>query len=165
MLYSKHEGLRQESLLTPIGIFRAQSQQGKPETIVREAEVRGNDLIYAKLDNVDLRAETSIFDFNTTFKQVGLTIEHEFSDRLRGDLQFGTSDSVFDEPRETTIQVDRLNTDGFIYDFRQSMTLPRIVWGFDTNNPANYYFGPAQPGFTGGSTGVESSPIAKGKDS
>ncbi len=155
LLYSKHEGLRQESLLTPIGIFRGQSQQGKPETIVREAEVRGNDLIYAKLDNVDLRAETSIFDFNTEFQQAGLTIEHEFSERLRMDMQLGTSDSDFDEPRETTIQVDRLNTDGFIYDFRESMKHPRIVWGFDTNNPANYYFGPAQPGFTSGSTGPE----------
>jgi TonB-dependent receptor len=155
LLYSKHEGLRQESLLTPIGIFRGQSQQGKPETIVREAEVRGNDLVYARLDNVDLRAETSIFDFNTEFQQIGLTIEHEFNERLRTDVQLGSSDSEFDEPRETTLQVDRLNTDGFIYDFRESMTRPRIVWGFDTNDPDNYYFGPAQPGFTGGSTGPE----------
>lgn len=155
LLYSKHEGLRQESLLTPIGIFRAQSQQGKPETIVREAEVRGNDLVYARLDNVDLRAETSIFDFNTTFQQAGLTVKHEFTDRVRANFQLGGSDSDFEEPRETTIQVDRLNTDGFIYDFRDSMKLPRIVWGFDTNDPANYYFGPAQPGFTGGSTGPE----------
>ena len=155
LLYSRHEGLRQESLLTPIGLFRAQSQQGKPETIVREAEVRGNDLVYARLDNVDLRAENSIFDFNTVFKQAGLTIEHKFSDRWRADLQLGASDSDFDEPRETTLQVDRLNTDGFIYDFRNSETRPRIVWGFDTTNPANYYFGPAQPGFTGGSTGPE----------
>jgi len=155
LLYSKHEGLRQESLLTPIGIFRAQSQQGKPETIVREAEVRGNDLVYARLDNVDLRAETSIFDFNTTFQQAGLTVKHDFTDRVRVNFQLGASDSDFDEPRETTIQVDRLNTDGFIYDFRDSMKLPRIVWGFDTNDPANYYFGPAQPGFTGGSTGPE----------
>jgi iron complex outermembrane receptor protein len=155
LLYSRHEGLRQESLLTPIGLFRGQSQQGKPETIVREAEVRGNDLVYARLDNVDLRAENSIFDFNTVFKQAGLTIEHKFSDRWRADLQLGASDSDFDEPRETTLQVDRLNTDGFIYDFRNSETRPRIVWGFDTTNPGNYYYGPAVPGFTGGSTGPE----------
>jgi iron complex outermembrane receptor protein len=155
LLFSRHEGLRTEYLLTPIGIFRAQSQQGKPETIVREAEVRDNDLIYARLDNVDLRGELSIFDFNTTFRQAGLTIEHEFNARWKGNLQLGASDSDFDEPRETTLQVDRLNTDGFIYDFRESMTRPRIVWGFDTTDPANYYYGPAQPGFTGGSTGPE----------
>ncbi|MBM0105376.1 TonB-dependent receptor [Steroidobacter sp. S1-65] len=155
LLYSRHEGLRQESLLTPIGLFRGQSQQGKPETIVREAEIRGNDLIYARLDNVDLRAENSIFDFNTVFKQAGLTIDQELSERWRASLQLGASDSDFDEPRETTLQVDRLNTDGFIYDFRQSQTRPRIVWGFDTTDPANYYYGPAQPGFTGGSTGPE----------
>lgn len=155
LLYSRHEGLRQESLLTPIGLFRSQSQQGKPETIVREAEVRGNDLVYARLDNVDLRAENSIFDFNTVFKQAGLTVEHEFSDRFRATARLGASDSDFDEPRETTLQVDRLNTDGFIYDFRDSQTRPRIVWGFDTNDPSNYYYGPAQPGFTGGSTGPE----------
>jgi iron complex outermembrane receptor protein len=155
LLFSRHEGLRTEYLLTPIGIFRAQSQQGKPETIVREAEVRDDDLIYARLDNVDLRGELSIFDFNTTFRQAGLTIEHEFNERWKGNLQLGASDSDFDEPRETTLQVDRLNTDGFIYDFRESMTRPRIVWGFDTTDPANYYYGPAQPGFTGGSTGPE----------
>lgn len=154
-LYSYHEGLRQESLLTPIGIFRAQSQQGKPETIVREAEVRGNDLVYARLDNVDLRAENSIFDFNTRFYQVGLTGKHEFNDRWRADLHVGGSDSAFDEPFETTIQVDRLNTDNFVYDFRNSMERPLISWGFDTTDPNNYYFGPAQPGFTGGSTGPE----------
>jgi len=155
LLYSKHNGLRTENLLTPIGLFRAQSQQGKPETIVRDAEVRGNDLVYARLDNVDLRAELSIFDFNTTFQQAGFTLEQEFNDRWRGNLQIGYSDSKFDEPRETTLQVDRLNTDGFIYDFRESMKRPRIVWGFDTTDPANYYYGPALPGFTGGATGPE----------
>lgn len=155
LLYSRHEGLRQESLLTPIGLFRGQSQQGKPETIVREAEVRGNDLVYARLDNVDLRAENSIFDFNTVFQQAGLTIDQEINDRWHASLQLGASDSDFDEPRETTLQVDRLNTDGFIYDFRESQTRPRIVWGFDTTDPANYYYGPAQPGFTSGSTGPE----------
>ncbi|WP_129643034.1 TonB-dependent receptor [Peristeroidobacter agariperforans] len=155
LLYSRHEGLRQENLLTPIGLFRAQSQQGKPETIVREAEVRGNDLVYAVLDNVDLRAENSIFDFNTVFKQAGLTVKQELNDRWRAQLQLGGSDSDFDEPRETTLQVDRLNTDGFIYDFRDSQTRPRIVWGFDTTDPNNYYYGPAVPGFTGGATGPE----------
>jgi iron complex outermembrane receptor protein len=155
LLYSRHEGLRQENLLTPIGLFRAQSQQGKPETIVREAEVRGNDLVYARLDNVDLRAENSIFDFNTVFKQAGLTVNQQINDRWRAQLQLGGSNSDFDEPRETTLQVDRLNTDGFIYDFRQSQTRPRIVWGFDTTDPSNYYYGPALPGFTGGSTGPE----------
>ena len=155
LLYSQHNGLRTENLLTPIGIFRAQSQQGKPETIVRDAEVRGNDLIYARLDNVDLRAELSIFDFGTEFQQAGFTVDHEFNDRWRGSMQLGYSDSQFDEPRETTLQVDRLNTDGFIYDFRDSMTRPRIVWGFDTTDPANYYYGPAVPGFTGGATGPE----------
>jgi TonB-dependent receptor len=155
LLYTKHNGLRTENLLTPIGIFRAQSQQGKPETIVREAEVRDNDLVYARLDNVDLRAELSIFDYHTTFKQAGFTVDHEFNDRWKGTLQLGASDSQFDEPRETTLQVDRLNTDGFIYDFRESMVRPRIVWGFDTTDPANFYYGPAQPGFTSGSTGPE----------
>lgn len=155
ILYSDHDGYRKESLLTPIGLFRAQSQQGKPEAIIREAEVRGNDLIYAKIDNVDLRAETSIFDYNTEFLQTGLSVKHEFSDRLRLEFQVGSSTSSFDEPTESTLQVDRLNTDGFIYDFRDSMKLPKIVWGFDTDDPANYYFGPAQPGFTGGATGPE----------
>ena len=154
LLYSRHDGLRTENLLTPIGIFRAQSQQGKPETIVRDAEVRDNDLVYARLDNVDLRAELSIFDFSTEFRQAGFSVVYD-NDRWRGNLQVGYSDSQFDEPRETTLQVDRLNTDGFIYDFRDSMTRPRIVWGFDTTDPANYYYGPAVPGFTGGATGPE----------
>ncbi|HEY5810749.1 MAG TPA: TonB-dependent receptor [Povalibacter sp.] len=155
LLYSHHEGLRQESLLTPIGIFRGASQQGKPETIVREAEVRGNDLVYARLDNVDLRAENSIFDFNTTFKQAGLSLTHDFNDRWKLNAMLGASDSAFEEPRETTLQVDRLNTDNFVYDFRNSMTRPLIDWGFDTTDPANYYYGPAVPGFVTGSTGPE----------
>ena len=148
LLYSKHHGVRTEYLLTPIGLFRSLSQQGKPEAIVREAEIRGNDMVFARIDNVDLRSELSIFDFTTNFKQTGLTLEHEFNDQWKGTLRLGASDSRFDEPKETTLQVDRLNTDGFIYDFRESETRPRIVWGFDTNNPASYYFGPPQPSFT-----------------
>ncbi len=155
LLYSKHHGTRTEYLLTPIGLFRSQSQQGKPETIVREAEVRGNNLVYARLDNVDLRAELSIFDFTTTFKQAGFTLDHDFNDRWKATLKLGASDSDFVEPRETTLQVDRLNTQGFIYDFRDSVTRPRIVWGFDTTDPASYYFGPAVTSPNGGVTGPE----------
>jgi TonB-dependent receptor len=155
LIYSKHKGLRTEYLLTPIGMFRSQSQQGKPETIVREAEVRGNDLVYAHFDNVDLRAELSIFDFSTTFKQAGFTLDHEFDDRWKATVKLGASESDFVEPRETTLQVDRLNTQDFIYDFRESMTRPRIVWGFDTTDPASYYFGPAVTSPNGGVTGPE----------
>ncbi len=155
LLYAKHEGLRTEYLLTPIGLFRSQSQQGKPQTIVREAEIRGNDMVYARLDNVDLRAELSVFDFSTTFKQAGFTLDHEFNDRWKATVKLGASDSDFVEPRETTLQVDRLNTQGFIYDFRESETRPRIVWGFDTTDPASYYFGPAVTSAFGGVTGPE----------
>jgi iron complex outermembrane receptor protein len=155
LLYSKHNGLRTEYLLTPIGIFRSQSQQGKPQTIIREAEVRDNNLVYAHLDNVDLRAELSVFDFSTTFKQAGFTLDHEFNDRWKATVKLGASDSDFVEPRETTLQVDRLDTQDFIWDFRESMTRPRIVWGFDTDNPANYYFGPAITSPFGGVTGPE----------
>jgi TonB-dependent receptor len=155
LLYSKHHGIRTENLLTPIGLFRSNTQQGKPQTIIREGEVRGNDLIYARLDNVDLRAELSIFDFTTTFKQAGFTVEHAFNDQWKGTLKLGASESDFVEPKETTLQVDRLDTQGFIYDFRESETRPRIVWGFDTTDPANYFYGPAQTSVFGGITGPE----------
>jgi iron complex outermembrane recepter protein len=148
LLYSKHHGVRTEYLLTPIGLFRSLSQQGKPEAIIEEAEVRGNDLVYARIDNVDLRSELSVFDFTTNFRQAGFTLEHDFNEQWKGTLRLGASDSKFDEPKETTLQVDRLNTQDFIYDFRESETRPRIVWGFDTNDPASYYFGPPQPSFT-----------------
>jgi iron complex outermembrane receptor protein len=155
LLYSRHHGIRTEYLLTPIGLFRSNTQQGKPQAIIREAEVRGNDLVYARIDNVDLRAERSIFDFTTTFKQAGFTVEHAFDDQWKGTLKLGASESDFVEPKETTLQVDRLNTQGFIYDFRESETRPRIVWGFDTTDPANYYYGPAQTSPFGGVTGPE----------
>ena len=155
LLYAKHNGTRTEYLLTPIGLFRSQSQQGKPQAIIREAEVRGNDLVFARIDNVDLRAELSVFDFSTTFKQAGFTLDHDFNERWNATVKLGASDSDFVEPRETTLQVDRLNTQGFIYDFRESETRPRIVWGFDTNNPASYYFGPAVTSPYGGVTGPE----------
>lgn len=155
LLYSKHHGIRTEYLLTPIGLFRSNTQQGKPQAVIREGEVRGNDLVYARIDNVDLRAERSVFDFTTTFKQAGFTVEHEFNDAWKGTFKLGASESDFIEPKETTLQVDRLNTQGFIYDFRESETRPRIVWGFDTTDPANYYYGPAQTSPFGGLTGPE----------
>ena len=59
-----------------------------------------------------------------------------FSDRLRGSYYYGRAESNFDNPIQTTVTLDRSNTQGYSWDFRGNPDAPVINYGFDVTDPA-----------------------------
>ncbi|TDR39101.1 TonB-dependent receptor [Tahibacter aquaticus] len=140
MLYADFDAKRSENFLEAISFSRS-GAAGKPQTIVRDGSIdaRGN-LVYGVFDDVDVRAESRYDELATTFKQTNLNIDHEFSDSFRMNALVGHSRSYFDNPIQTTITLDRANTDGYSWDYRGNDRLPLIDYGFDVRDPGNWNF-------------------------
>ncbi len=134
-LYAYLHGVRKEAQLQAIGLSRATT--GKPETIIRDGVVQGNDLVYARMDNVDLRTQSAYDVLNTEFKQFTLAGKHHFGSRLLVGALAGYSDSTFTQPYSTIVTFDRANSQNYTYDFRNSRA-PAISLGFDPTDPANW---------------------------
>ena len=135
-LYSYLAGTRKEAQLQAIGLSRTGA--GKPQTIIRDGVVDANhNLVYALMDNVDLRTQSAYDELNTEFKQFTLSVDHRFSDKFKVGALAGFADSTFTQPVSTVITFDRANSQGYSYDFRGDR-LPTINLNFDPTNPANW---------------------------
>ena len=136
-LYSNSKTNRTENYLEAISFSRTGT--GKPQTIIRSGVVNAeNELVYGVFDNVDMRVESRLDHLETNFQQYTLTLNQEIAPGLRGTLFAGYSNSTFKNPIQTTITLDRLNSNGFSWDYRDNDREPVINWGFDVNNPANW---------------------------
>lgn len=138
-LYARFDATRSEDFLESISFSRTGT--GKPQTIVRDGAIdsRGN-LVYGVFDNVDVRSESRYDELQTTFKQLTLSGEHQINDRWRIDGRIGHAESLFDNPIQTTVTLDRVNANGVVWDYRNNDRLPLLSYGFDVSNPANWTF-------------------------
>lgn len=136
MLYSRLNAIRQEDFLESLSFSRNAAAGGQTQVIVRDAVVENGMLVYGLFDNVDVRSESRYDDLSTEFFQISLTAEHDFSDRLRGRYYYGRAESDFDNAFQTTVTLDRRDTDGFSWDFRGNPNAPVINYGFDVTSPA-----------------------------
>ena len=136
-LYSNIDATRKEHYIEAISFSRSASQGGKPETIVNDGYIdpATGALLYGQFDNVDVRAENRYDEWDTEFKQISLSGEHEFSDVFRISGKLGTSSSVHDNPIQTTIMMDKLNVDGYSYDYRGDKWAPVLDYGIDPTDP------------------------------
>jgi TonB-dependent receptor len=136
-LYSNSKTTRTENYLEAISFSR--TGVGKPQTIIKSGVVNDqNELVYGVFDDVDMRVEARLDHLQTNFQQYGLTLNQDITDTLRLTLFGGYSISKFTNPIQTTITLDRLNSDGFSWDYRDDDRNPVINWGFDVNNPASW---------------------------
>ena len=142
ILYSELNATRQEDFLQSMSFSRNAAAGGQTQVIVREAEVQNGMLVYGLFDNVDVRSESRFDDLTTEFLQYSLTAEHDFSDRLRGRAYYGRAESDFDNPFQTTVTLDRRDTDGFSWDFRGNRNTPVIDYGFDVTSAAAWSWSP-----------------------
>jgi iron complex outermembrane recepter protein len=142
ILYSELNATRQEDFLQSMSFSRNAAAGGQTQVIVREAEVQNGMLVYGLFDNVDVRSESRFDDLTTEFLQYSLTAEHDFSDRLRGRAYYGRAESDFDNPFQTTVTLDRRDTDGFSWDFRGNRNAPVIDYGFDVTSAAAWSWSP-----------------------
>jgi len=136
-LYSKIDATRSEHYIEAISFSRGASQGGKPETIVNDGYIdpATGALLYGEFDNVDVRAENRYDEWDTVFKQISLSGTHEFSDSFKINGKIGTSSSEHQNPVQATIMMDKLNVDGYSYDYRGDKWAPVIDYGIDPTDP------------------------------
>ncbi len=138
ILYSKLDATRQEDFLEALSFSRNAAAGGQTQIGVRAAEVQNNALVYGVFDNVDIRSEQRYDELSTEFTQVNFTIDRTFTDTLRGKFYIGRAQSEFANPVQTTVTLDRQNTQNYSFDFRGNPNTPVIDYGFDVANPANW---------------------------
>ncbi|WDS35206.1 TonB-dependent receptor [Pseudoxanthomonas sp.] len=139
-LYSKIDAKRYEHYIEAISFSRGASQGGKPEMVVNDGYVDPSSgaLLYGQFDNVDVRSENRYDEWNTVFKQLSLNGEHHFSDSFKINGQVGTSSSKHRNPISTTVIMDKLNVDGYSYDYRDSLTSPTFNYGIDPTDGSGW---------------------------
>ena len=154
-LYSDFEAKRDENYLEAFSFSRNAAQGGKPATRILAGELAPNGtLVYGLFDDVDIRSESRYDELDTKFGSYTLTATHELGERWSMSELVGYSRSDFNNPIQTTITLDRPNTDGYSWDFRGNDRLPAFDYGYDVNNPANWTFGT----FPGGSSEIRIRP-------
>ncbi|MDI7776497.1 TonB-dependent receptor [Asticcacaulis sp. EMRT-3] len=143
-LYARFRTQRSDHFIEAIGFSRGAAQGGKPEIVPRRVALDAHDtMTYGLFDNVDVRSELGIDNFSTDFHQISLQLKHTFSDKVFIEILGGSSGSVFDNAEDLTVQMDRLNVDGYSFDTRATgRERPAIDYNFDVTNPVNWYFGP-----------------------
>jgi len=157
VLYSDFKAKRDENFLEAFSFSRNGSQGGKPQTFIRAGELAPDgSLVYGLFDDVDIRAESRHDELETKFSDYTLSASHELNEHWTLSELAGYSRSDFNNPIQTTITLDRSNTDGYSWDFRDNDRLPALNYGFDVTNPANWTFGT----FPGGSSEIRIRPQA-----
>ncbi|MEQ9316483.1 MAG: TonB-dependent receptor, partial [Henriciella sp.] len=89
-----------------------------------------------------IRAEARFDALQTEFSQFTLEVDHEFTDRMRGNFVAGTVESDFNNPIQTTILFDAIgDVTGYSYDFRGNGNTPSIDFGsLDVTDPTQFAF-------------------------
>ena len=142
-LYASLYGQRQEEYLEIISFSRG--GQGNPMTsvVTSTIDAQGN-LIAGTFNDVDARSEQRRDIYDTTFTQFALNLAHEFSERARISAIVGTSESVQDNPQQTTVSIERYDTDGYQYDYSRDQRRPFFNYGFDVTDANAWVFSPLQ---------------------
>ncbi len=145
VLYSNYDAERDEEFLEVF--FR--SQEGIIDVVDYTLDSSRN-IVDSGTFNIDpvgngthpVRSEHRFDKLETDFTQVTLGLTHDFSDRLRLNGKFGTSQSEQNVPVQTTILFDAIDpVIGYTYDFRGSATEPAIGYGsLDVTDPTQFAF-------------------------
>jgi TonB-dependent receptor len=153
VLYSDYDVKREESWLEGFSFARAISQNGKPQTAIRFAELQQvgisrtqgtnfgqpvYDILRGTFAGVDVRSDTQHDEWQSKFKQFTLSGTHEFSERLKLSALAGSSTSNLAQPVQTTIMFQRPNA-GLTVDF-SDRNRPVITHDFDVTDPSQYTF-------------------------
>ena len=133
-LYSKIDAERDEKYIEANGLSKS-SADGKAQIVVREGEVRNGAMVYALMDNVDIRAENRHDEWATEFHQFSVDGSHEFTDNFTLSGRIGTSKSDHSNPVQATVMMDKLDVDNYSYDYRGNMKKPVFNYGVSPTDP------------------------------
>ncbi|WP_158266462.1 TonB-dependent receptor [Allosphingosinicella deserti] len=149
--YSRYDQRKNDYATNPIsfnrgngaaaGSLTAAQATGRPNMKIREAEVDDSGLLrYGVFDDTDFRMTNGYERSETHFYQVSATLRQDIGDKGQLNLLIGQSRSLFKVPEFTLISLDRLDSDGFVYDSREDKKRPLLDFGFDASDPANWNF-------------------------
>ncbi|WP_417485673.1 TonB-dependent receptor [Maricaulis sp.] len=144
-LYSSFDATRTENFLEVF--IRSQQGQFDVNSFTVDSGLSiidsGNFDISANANGTHpIRSEGRYDELTTEFTQFTLNVDHDFSDRLRGNFLAGTVTSDFDNPVQTTILFDAIgDVTGYSYDFRGNLNTPAIDFGsLDVTDASQFAF-------------------------
>ena len=139
ILYSDLSSTRQENFLESLSFSRNAAAAGRTQIGVVSAFVDASgQLATGTFNNVDVRSEQRYDELETKFTQYTLTLEQDITDSFSMRAYVGRAESDFSNPVQTTVTLDRQNTQGYSWDFVGNNSTPAINYGFDVSNPANW---------------------------
>ena len=140
-LFSEYDVVRRDNYIDALSLARNANNNGQPMMSIKALEVDKNgSLIYGLFDGVDLRSESLVDRFTSTFQQTNLNVTHAFSDTFEVNGLIGRSESVFDNPERLTVNLDAIDTDNFAIDFRNRGNVPSLSYGIDLTDPTNFRY-------------------------
>jgi len=111
---------------------------GRPAVEVVDANVTNGLADYLVLRNVDFRSAADQAEYTTVFKQGSANFQHAFSDDFKMEVIGGYSEST-NHTQGLLVEFNRMDSQGlFVYDERDHGSMPKIDFGFDAANPANW---------------------------
>jgi TonB-dependent receptor len=114
---------------------------GRVNSQIQDVHIRDTGQVdYMLLDNEDIKHIQSINESTTETYLAGLTIEHEFNEKARMSFNASQTGSEFDEPTNYLISYDRFDTDGYVWDARDSQKRPFINYNYDVASPSSIQF-------------------------
>jgi TonB-dependent receptor len=153
-LYSRFKVERRDNYIALLSFGRNINNNGQPMVSVRDIEFDQNgSLVYGLFDGVDIRSEGLVDTFVSTFKQANFNFRHRFSDSFEISGLAGISSSLWDGRERLQTFVDAIDADNVTIDFRDGGYNPKIGFGIDVANPANFSYAPSPDGgvtFLGG---------------
>lgn len=141
-LYSEYDVVRRDNYIDALSFARSATNNGQPMVSIKELQVDSKgSLIYGLFDGVDLRSESLVDRFTSTFEQTNLNFSHNFSDTLEINGLLGRSESTFDNPERLTVNLDAIDTDNYSMDFRGGGNIPVLKYGIDLTDPGQFNYG------------------------
>ncbi|MDV3459297.1 TonB-dependent receptor [Sphingomonas sp. HF-S4] len=111
---------------------------GRPAVEVLDANVTNGLADYLVMRNVDFRSAADQSTYTTKFKQGSIDLQHQFSDVFKTQIIAGASEST-NYTQGLLVEFNRMDSQGlFTYDERGGGSMPKIDFGFDAANPANW---------------------------
>jgi iron complex outermembrane recepter protein len=143
LLYSDFDAKREENFLEAFSFSRTLAQSGKPQTLVVNGTINDGTLVTGTFNDVDIRSESRYDELQTIFYSAAVSGEHKLGEHWTVSELVGYSRSDFNNPIQTTITLDRANSDGYSWDFSNSRA-PGFNYNFVVTDPSNWVFAGGQ---------------------
>jgi len=146
-LLSRYQQERRDNYILGLSFGRNLSNNGQPMVSIKDVEFdEDGSMIYGLFDGMDVRSEGLVDQFVSKFEQLSLDVNHQINDSFGVHVYAGRSINTWDGPLRFQTFIDAIDTDNFEVDFRNGGAVPRISFGFDVSDPANFTYAPTPDG-------------------